>query len=244
MVFVVAAVAMLGRSAHARHLWEEPDAPTYPDALVDRPLLLLPGMTSIDAGYALRSHDQLRFLDYTPDLDVAHAIGPVEIHASVGGTASLGVAVPAGFLDAIVIGAETTPRSADDTMYVSQFIEAEHKLHVVPQSLAFIVGLGAGLDEEHIRAPGLKWVRVVDASAYAQIEIQLASILALYSDASIGIPVAASDGLQFKNTFGVRAGLSLTLAHSWDLFTTAALAATNDNSSYSLGAGVEKRFGP
>jgi hypothetical protein len=245
MVFVVAALVVSTRSLHARPLWEEPDAPVYPDELVDRPLLLLPGMTAIDAAYAVHSHDQVRFVDDMPDLHVAHAFGPVEIDAQIAGTAVVQIAVPFGrFPDAIVFGASTTPQAPDKTMAIAQYIEAEHKLHVVPQGLAFVVGVGAGYNEDHIRVPGLQWVRSVDAAAIAQIQIQLASIVALYSDASINLPIAASNGVKFETSFDVRAGVSLTLAHSCDLFVTAAVAADQASTSYSLGGGVEKRFGP
>jgi hypothetical protein len=243
-LIVAAAMVMLTRSAHARPLWEEPDAPVYPDELVDRPLLLLPGMTAIDVAYGVHSHDQVRFVDDTPDLHVAHAFGPVEIDAQIAGTAMVQVAVPVGrFPDALVFGAGMTPQAPDKTMVISQYIEAEHKLHVVPQGLAFVIGVGASYNEDHIRVPGLQWVRSVDAAAIAQIEIQLASIVALYSDASINLPIAASNGVQFETSFDVRAGVSLTIAHSWDLFVTAAVAANQANTSYSLGGGVEKRFG-
>jgi hypothetical protein len=245
MVFVLAAVAMLSRSAHARHLWEDSDTPVYPDELVDRPLLLLPGMTEIGAGYALHSHDQLRFLDYAPDLSVAHSFGPLQIDAQIGGDAALAIEIPLGrFPDALVVGASTSPRAADETMFVSQFVEAEHKFHIAPQSIAFVVSLGAAYSEEHIRVPGLRWVGIAGGVASAEIEIQLASVVAFYGGGSIGIPIAASNGQQFEATFGVRGGVSLTLAHSWDLFASAALGADQARTSYSLGGGVEKRFGP
>ncbi|HET9989076.1 MAG TPA: hypothetical protein VFQ65_11150 [Kofleriaceae bacterium] len=244
---VAAALVLLTttRLAHARHLWDEPDGPAYSDELVDRPLVMLAGMTELAIAGALHDHDVPRFVDDTPDVFASHAFGPVEIDVGFGERASLALAIATGGLPAaIVIGAQTSAPASDKTMFVSQYLTADHKLVVVPHELAFVVGAGGSYNEEHIHAPGLQWVRVVAVDVSAQAEIQLASTLAVFAGASIGYPVSASNQLQFQAQFDARAGLSLTIGNTWELYTTGTLADDNGTAVLALGAGVEKRFGP
>jgi hypothetical protein len=233
------------RLAHARHLWDEPDVPAYPDELVDRPLVMLSGMTQLAIAGALHDHDVARFVDHTPDVFAAHAFGPVEIDAGFGQGASLAVAIATGgFPDAIVIGAQTSAPATDKTMFVSQHVSADHKLVMMPHQLAFVVGAGGSYNEEHVHAPGLQWVRVVAVAVSAQARVQLASTLAVYADANIDYPVTVSNQLQSQALFRARAGISLTIANTWELYTTGTVSDNNGTAVFGLGAGVEKRFGP
>jgi hypothetical protein len=244
-VFVVAAMAMVTRTAGARPLWEEPDAPVYPDELVDRPLVLLTGMTEVAVSTGLHDHDVPRLVADTPDVSIDHAFGPIAVEASFGPGAALAIAIPTGrFPDAVVIGASTSAVAPDKTVYVHEYLSAEHKFVAVPHGLAFVVGAGGLYDEERIHVPGLQWVRVAGVGVTSQIEIQLASSVALYGGAGISIPVVASTHVEFQPGFDARAGVSVTIASSWDLFATGTLAGASGTVTLGIGAGVAKRFGP
>jgi len=237
--------AVVPRVASARHLWDQPDGPVYPDELVDRPVVLVTDMTEVSVGAALYDHDVARFVADTPDVRIEHAFGPIAIDASFGPGAALALLIPTGtFPDAIAISAQTTAPPPDKTMFVSQSVTAEHKLVAIPHELAFFVAAGASYNEEHIHAPGLLWAGVVGIDVSAQAEVQLASTLALYGGAGITYPAFSATNVQFRPVFDARAGISLTIANTWDLFTTGTLSGASGSVVLALGAGVTKRFGP
>jgi hypothetical protein len=244
-VFVLATMAMLTRTVSAHHLWDEPDGPVYPDELVDRPLVLLSGMTQIEIADALYDRDVPRLVADTPDVGVEHSFGPIAIDASFGPGASLAILIPTGrFPDAVVIGASTSAVAPDKTVFVSEYLNAEHKFVAVPHGLAFVVGAGGLYDEERIHAPGLQWVRVAGAGVSAQVEIQLASSVAFYGGAGISFPLSASTHLDFQPGFDARTGVSLTIANTWELYGAGTLSGAAGTVTLGLAGGVEKRFGP
>jgi hypothetical protein len=129
---LVVAIALAARAAHADE---------YPDAVVDRPLNLLPGMTAVYVSEEVTSTVTGTLDHREPDLILAHGFGPVEIAAELGQYAELHASLTThGIPESIEIYALSGVPQADDS------------LQLLPQ-LALTAGMSGGAPIAHSAGP-------------------------------------------------------------------------------------------
>jgi hypothetical protein len=218
----------------------------YPEALVDRPLTLLAGMTEVSAAYDLASTTGKPLSHRTPDLAASHSFGSFELAADLGQNATLSVTIPTGgFPAAIVIGADSGAPQQDDSLHEGQFVDLEHKLYVAPGACALFFAAGASYNENRIvdTSTELVWTHVIVASGDAELELQLLPTLAL--DIGVSAEWAVESSQQLDRTWFINGGASLiaTLSHSWDVYANAGLSDLETNRLPYLAFGFAKRWG-
>jgi len=218
----------------------------YPEALVDRPLTLLPGMTELDVGYQLSSTSIATLGHRTPDVGVRHSFGPVELDADLGEYAALEVEIPTGaFPEVVVIGAESGVPQQDDSLHVAQFIDLQHKVHVSPNQCALFFHLGVGYSENRLVNPSyvLEWTHVLIVSFGATLEVQLLPTLALSVGLGYAFPTDASDDIHPISSLNAGATLTLNVAHTWDFLANGGATNLADYRLPFLTFGLAKRWG-
>jgi hypothetical protein len=218
----------------------------YPEAYVDRPITLLPGMTELSAAYEFSSYVQETLGHRTPDLSVRHSFGPVELTADLGEYAVLSAAIPTGSFPAvIVIGADSGVPQRDDSLHVGQFAELEHKVHLSPKQCALFFDLGAGYNENRIvnTSQVLEWTHAVIASLDATLELQLLPTVNLALGVGYSVPVTSSEDVHLISSLNAGATLTATFAHSWDIYANGGATNLVDYRLPFLSFGFAKRWG-
>jgi hypothetical protein len=233
---LVAALVLVAQAARADE---------YPQAVVDRPLNLLPGMTALYLDEELSSTPGDTFGHRTPDLTVAHGFGPVEVAAELGEYAELHASLTThGIPESIEIYALSGAPQKDDSLHVAQGVVIGQRDHVIPGQLALAGGVGFVLSENRLRdANGvLGWSQVASAFVNARVEVQLLPQLTLTVGASGGAPIAQSAGPRYERSVSGGGGLILTLA-TWDIFASGGVSFVADDHLPYLSAGFSKRWG-
>lgn len=218
----------------------------YPEALVDRPITLLPGMTEVSAAYELSSTTEKALGHRTPDLAASHSFGSFELAADLGQDASLSAVIPTGGIPAaVVIGANSGAPQPDNSLHLGQFVEVEHKVHVAPARCALFFAAGASYNENRLvdNSAELVWTHVVVASGDAELELQLLPTLALDVGVSVQWAVESSQQLDRTWYFGAGATLMATIGHSWDLYASGGVSDLETNRLPFLAFGFAKRWG-
>lgn len=232
---LVVALVLVARAARADE---------YPQAVVDRPLNLLPGMTALYVDEELSSRPDT--FDYrTPSLAVAHGFGPVEVYADLGEYAELHVSLTTHrFPESIEIYGLSGAPQRDDSLHVAQGASVGQRFHVVPGLVSISSGIGIVLGENRYRDPTdmLQWSQVVSGFANANLEVQVLPQLELHAGLSGGAPLAASSGLDYSASLGAGGGLILALG-TWDIYAAGGIGDVTDRRLPYLTGGFAKFWG-
>src|SRR5438552_1489933 len=126
-------------------------ADPYPPSVVDRPLVLLPGMTKLVFDEQLTSTTTQTFGNRTPDLEVEHAFGPVEILADIGRYAELHVSLATHTMpEAVEIFGLIGAPQKDNSLHVAQGALVGQRFHVIPGTLATVGAIGITVSENRL----------------------------------------------------------------------------------------------
>lgn len=217
-------------------------ADEYPTTYVDRPLNLLPGMTSLDVDEQLSSNLSETFGHRTPDLAVAHGFGPVEVLADLGDYAELHLSLTTHSVpESIEIFGLTGVPQKDHSLHVAQGVVAGHRFHVVPGALAIVGAVGMTVSENRLST--LEWTQVLGGYANANVELQvLPHQLALTAGLSVNVPIAQLGGPDFVSSLGAGGGVIVTL-DTWDIYVNAGATDITDHQFPYLVGGFSKRWG-
>lgn len=218
----------------------------YPEALVDRPITLLAGMTEVGGAYELSSTTLKTLGHQTPDLSVSHSFGSFELAADLGEYASLAAVIPTGnFPAAIVIGANSGAPQKDNSLHLGQFVNLEHKVYAAPGACALFFVASASYNENRVvdNTLQLVWTHVLVASADAELELQLLPTLAFDVGISAGWAVESSQQLDRVLLFDAGATLMATVGHSWDIYANGGLSDLETYRLPFLSFGFAKRWG-
>ena len=220
--------------------------PAYPEAVVDRPLVLLSGMTALDAVIRLESTVSKSLGDRAYDVAIAHAFGPVEITAELGKYAAVHVALAThSFADLVDVYGLAGATQPDGSLHVAQGARAAHKLHLIPGLLALRAELGVTVSENRYRdyMNALVSSQVVGGFADAALEVQLTPGFVVIGGLSGSTPLASFNGT-YSSTVSAGGGLILTLTETWDVYAhTGVIDLANTHLPY-VEAGFEERWGP
>jgi hypothetical protein len=216
-------------------------AEPYPDAVVDRPVLLNPGMTEVDAEEGFGSTTDGAFRTHQFSVEADHQFGPVQLDAFVGYNAALELefdtyAIPA----AVYIEALSGAPQSDNTLHESQSIGVEHKAFVAPHVFSLRFGAGIELNEDRNFAGA--WRRLLVAAIGATGEVQLAPALTLLVGGSLAVPVERTG--PDTSSFTIGAGLIVTIASDWDVFAHAGFNDVTTSTKFPYAdVGITRRFG-
>jgi hypothetical protein len=213
------------------------DAEGYPSIVVDRPLVLDPGMTELDAGvefptYQLTPYTNTALGDYRDFAASAHhAFGPTQVGIAmsdslVGPTLSVGprLRAGAGAIDIDVGILFPTDESGIDHEYM-QSVRYTYKAIVAPHVFALWGGVGIEAQEGAITYYGdymTTDVHLVGGVATLGAELQLVDELELGVSVSGGVPLSSTNDAQASGSVG--AGLT----YVFDRFDVSGSIALND----------------
>jgi hypothetical protein len=234
---LVVGLVLAARAAHADE---------YPTTFVDRPLNLLPGMTSLDVSEQVSSFPMETFGHQTPDVIVFHGFGPLEVGAELGQNAVLHLSLTThSFPESIEILALSGAPQKDHSLHLAQALVAGQRFHVVPGALAITAVVGATVSENRLST--LEWTQVLAGYATANVELQiLPHQLALFAGPAVNVPITTWGGPDFASTLGAGGGVMLTLG-TWDIYVSAgARDITHHATHYALpylDGGFTKRWG-
>ena len=234
---LVVGLVLAARAAHA-----DP----YPTTYVDRPLNLLPGMTSVHVTEDLWSVPRETFGRHTSDVAVFHGFGPLEVGAELGQFAVLHLSLSThSFPESVEILALTGPPQKDNSLHVAQGVTAGHRFHVVPGALAVVAAAGVSVTENRLST--LEWTQVLGGYASAHVELQIVPHqLALYAGPTVNVPITTWGGPEFVSTLAAGGGVMLTI-DTWDIYVGAgAEDITHHATRYALpfiDGGLTKRWG-
>jgi hypothetical protein len=216
-------------------------ADPYPDAVVDRPVLLNPGMTEVDATEGFGSTTDGTFRTHQLSLEADHKFGPIQIDAFLGYDAAIELEFDTYAIPAVVyIQALTGPWHTDNTLHEAQAIGVKHKLFLAPQvfSLVFDAGVALNEDRDFVGA----WQRQLVAGIGATAEVQLAPSLTFFASASLGVPVDRTG--PDASSFSIAAALEVTIASDWDVFVQAGFDNITTSTKFPYAdVGITRRFG-
>jgi hypothetical protein len=255
------AVTLLVLTARARAEPTSPDADAYPLAKTDRPLVMFPGMTSIDFGIDLPTYketttDAMGVMhtsrsalgdNANGDLVVGHAFGGIEGRARV--------AFPARF-DLFELGATAQPFSESSSISldvgfrrdsvlrysVTERAAFTQRLVRIPGRLALYGSGSIGASEYSVKDATGMATSGRDLSASAQVSIvgQVLPSLALQLNPIVTVPIASS-GPRPSTTLGVVSQLTLTVQR-WDLYAQFVLSDVVDERRQYAAGGAVVRF--
>jgi hypothetical protein len=220
-------------------------ADSYPQTVVDRPLVLLPGMTELFVDEQLSSTTTQNLGNRTPDLEVVHAFGPIEIMADLGEYAELHVSLATHTMpETVEIYGLTGVSQKDGSLHEAQGAYAGQRFHLLPGLLAAVGGIGFTVSENRLRdSTGmLSWSQVLEGFANARVEVQLARLLALTAGISGEVPLVHFGGPDFVSSLAAGGGFILTLG-TWDIYAYVGLQDLTDRRLLYLTAGFSKRWG-
>ena len=235
MFKVVGAGAMLV----ARAAFADP----YPEEVTDRPVVLNPGMTQLDASgdFASTSNGALRHHWFTLSAD--HAFGPVEIDASLGFYASLQVQYATGGIPgAVYVNAESGVPQSNNTLHEDQSIGVQHKVLVVPHAFALRFDVGLTLSEN--RATDDTWTHVLVPYVGVSAEAQLAPFIAVIVGVFGAVPIEHSGPDNYASTLSLGSGLIVTVDRDWDFYGHAGFNGVTTSFKFPyIDVGIARRFG-
>jgi hypothetical protein len=216
-------------------------ADPYPDAIVDRPLLLNPGMTEVDAIEGFGSTTDGTFRTHQFAIEADHRFGPVQIDAFLGYNAAIELEFDTYAIPAVVyVQAITGAWHTDNTLHESQTIGVDHKFFLAPQVFSLQFGAGVGLNEDRDFAGA--WRRLLTAGIGATGEIQLAPYLAFLANASLAVPVERTG--PDSSSLAIGAALEVTIASDWDVFVQAGFDDVTTSTKFPYAnVGITRRFG-
>ena len=220
-------------------------ADPYPDQVVDRPVVLDPGISETGASESLSSTatSTLRtdqFASY-----IAHAFGPVELDASIGKYFSVEAAVATGAIPAaIYIEATTGATQSNGHLYEAQTAGVEHKLVLAPHLAALTFDLEGTIAEN--RNPDetgdLHWSHVVIVGASVGGEVQLAPFLAVSATVSASTP-AYQQGGSLSSTLSGVIGAIATITNRWDFYASFGMSDVTASRLLFVSSGFAFRWG-
>jgi len=194
--------------------------PAYPEAYVDRPIILFPGMTQLEVDEQARSTTTATLSNTTPDVYVRHSVGSIELAADLGYDA----VVQASFdtrseIGVFVVRAVSGAPQIDHSLHEAQAAELQQKWHLVPGRLAAFVELGVSLSENRLplQSGTLTWSHAVDSFVVGQAQLQVTSKLAVLLGAEYDHPSDQSASPHFVSSADALTSLVLALG-SWDLY--------------------------
>ena len=243
----------------------QPATPEYPEADVDRPLLMYAGMTRLDISldfptYVTTSTDPVTGLTTTStsslghtsniDIAVAHSFGPAEVTGQLvgdNGTADVyaGVRIRIDSRSAfdLELGFEI-PEGNIRYDYFQDFGYVYRALRV-PQHFVLYGFVGGSTTEFAVQpptdfaSPGYYTAASVGGSA----EVQLASRLSLYVTPRLSIPIShSSRPTPAATSLGESSGLLLVLGH-WDFYAQLAFDDVTGHRHPFANAGFVHRWG-
>jgi len=230
------------------------DEPSYPIEIVDRPIVLLPGMTTLDLSEALRTsvatamdgtmYRSSFFGDRTTTIGAAHAFGPVEVDLSVGKYASAGARLDVAPF-AVAVGASFSGLYANGHYSHEQDASLAYKVHVVPEQLALFAEVYAGINERRDIVDGQRVTgTVLFSGVHGTGEVQLTRRLGVYLGATLALPFEKSDA-RLTNVVTLSTDLTLLFALArWDFFAGAGIGdVTRGHPTTFLSIGFTKRWG-
>jgi len=215
--------------------------PAYPVSDVDRPQLLLPGMTSLDLGldfptFSTASVDangnQVRSttsLGEYRDLDVVvtHAVGSVQLSGRLlgepnGATLAANASTYLGsFPGVLELAAEIEAPNNGSTLdhNYGQSVAYHYKHHAVPRLLAILATVRVSASEWAITPVGGMTTNAHDiyGSAGVAADIQLLPDLALFASTGVTVPFESSSNITTYAPFFAGTQLQYTIGH-WDLY--------------------------
>ncbi|HEY5950189.1 MAG TPA: hypothetical protein VIV40_32055 [Kofleriaceae bacterium] len=232
-----------------------PPARRYPFEVVDRPLVLPPGVTELAMSYqrhtfvdhSAQSFNQAmttRVSRGTPDFSIAHAFSRAEVGLGIGqlGYAWVSLDTQGAPSRVTVSGAFSAPQ-ADARYYARQSLSVTHKLWVEPGQAALLGG--ANVEVEEVRVFDERDVLVEDVvlgtSVNAALQAQVARRFALVFGGAVYVPLAQS-ALDVQPQLAAGGGLSIAF-ESWDLSASGSLANVTHDVVTALSIGIRKRFG-
>jgi hypothetical protein len=215
----------------------------YPEEMTDRPVVLNPGMTSLDANetFSSTSNGALRNNQFSFEAD--HAFGPVELDAVIGLDAVLQLEYATGGIPgAIYINATSGVPQSNNSLHEQQAIGAQHKVLVVPHAFALQFLVGVALNEN--RAFDDTWTHVLVPYAGATAEAQLAPFVAVIAGVSGAIPAQYSGPNVYGSTLSIGGGLIVTVDRDWDFYVHAGFDNVTRSIKYPyIDTGISRRFG-
>jgi hypothetical protein len=237
----------------------EPSGPPprrYPFELVDRPLVLPPGVTELGVAYERRSFVATTPREYgsvmteratvsTPDLSLAHAFSRAEIGIGIGQRVYGWVAVDRqSFPKLVQLSAGFSAPQSDGRYAHTQSLTAEHKLWV-EESRAALIGIAnlsvaevSGYNPTGLRVSGAMLVTAGDLI----LRVQVVSRFALSFGAGSALPLAQSAKLDARAVIGGSSSMLIAF-HSWDIIASGSVANVTDDMATCLGVGIRKRWG-
>jgi hypothetical protein len=236
--WVVIALACWTRTATAQAPSATPAAtPAYPLEHTDRPLVLFPGMTTLDLSldmpqYSTTSVDAMgnttttKHFHHLLDLTIEHAFGSMQIGArAVDNTAgpyfyvSGETMVGTGAVYVDLYAEVPTPNSPVGHNY-GQFFGYVYKALVAPKRLALLAGASVVISELQL-TPAMQPASSGYESNFnvgGEVDVQLTSRLAFRLGPSVGVPIGHSASLPTPRVYlNVDSSVLVALGH-WDLY--------------------------
>lgn len=149
------------------------------------------------------------------------------------------------FPESIEILALSGVPQKDNSLHVAQGVLAGHRFHVVPGTLAIVVGAGATLNENRLST--LEWTQVIGGFANARVELQIVPHqLAVWAGPTVNVPITTWGGPDFVSTLAAGGGVIVTVG-TWDFYVGAGAADTTHHATHYalpyLDGGLTKRWG-
>ena len=220
-------------------------ADDYPVNLPDRPILLLPGMTRLELAEDFSSSTTSALSNRQLDLDLAHAIGDVQVGVDLGFDATVDVDLDTHAFGVLELAYAAGAPQADHTLHQGQTFDLEEKLHLVPGSFALYVEAGVTLNENRIVDPSgaLVWTHTPVTYGLVEPQLQVARHLALHGLVSGNAPFAQSASVHFASALFANVGAIVILGR-WDLFASYELEDVTNRRLPFVNVGFEKRWEP
>lgn len=218
-------------------------ADPYPEEVTDRPVVLNPGMTEVDAEETFLSTSDGALRDHRLDLAAGHAFGPVELDVDIGFYASVEAQYSTGAVPGDVYVTVTTgaPQS-NPKLHEAQAFGVQHKLLVVPHAFALRFDLGVALNEN--RAIDDTWTHVLVPYANVTAEAQLAPFIAVLAGIYGAVPAAYTFAPLYAAGLTTFGGLIVTVDRDWDFFAHAGFENVTRTVNFPyIDVGIGRRFG-
>jgi hypothetical protein len=228
----------------------------YPFEVVDRPLVLPPGVTELGVSYQRRTFvnttpDQYGYVmpgrtsSSTPDFDLAHAFSRAELGIGIGqlvyGWVSLDTQ---GVPERMQFSASGAVPQPDGRYGYVQRLSATHKLWVEPRRAALVAS--GMVQAEEFRTYGenrsLVTGELIAAGVSLALRVQPAQKFALSFGGSTLTPLATSLPFELHSVFSGSAG-ALIAFDTWDITVDGALANLSADVVTFVSFGFRKRWG-
>jgi hypothetical protein len=215
----------------------------YPVEEVDRPLVMLDGMSELALGYSYR-HDA----DDAVSIHHAHSLGRVELFATLtSGPVYAGarVAVTRDFVASLSIGGQFGSHADGGNVYlVDPSLLALYRIARIPRRLAVYVDGGARAQALRARNVDGTYREGVDTRAEigASTDVQLTRNFAAFASASVGALLHSTAESERDVWLGASTGLQFSLLR-WDFVAGVGLADLTDTRQFRAFASIAFRWG-